>query len=295
MVVGVGAHGVDAVHRLPRGVGRTRRILVAARRLDVGADVAREQPVTAAAEDRHQVPRLAARRLFTAEVVREPVVERRGQFRFGAHELVVDRDRVGNEARATARPRVQAEQADEVGTVGVEREGDRADLVAPTVRIVERAALVGDVTEQMALRVLRPRTPEVHADAPVDRRRALLAVVVGRQAADEHDPAAVDQLVLNARELGTEGREREVVACDVEHVVAVCLGVLQRMVELGEMRIGELEDVVRVDVVASPLTLHLEWTQLRSVDRRHRAAPPGAGWAPRRRRPGSGPVASPFS
>ena len=48
----------------------------------------------------------------------------------GADQLVVDRDRIGDEARAAARTGVEAEQPDEVGAVGVEREREAADLVA---------------------------------------------------------------------------------------------------------------------------------------------------------------------
>ena len=142
---------------------------------------------------------LAARGLLAAEVVRHRFVQLGRELGRVAHELVVDRDRVGDEARTAARARVEAEEADEIGAVGVEREREAADLVAARRRVADVAALVGDVAEQVTLGVLRPRRAEVRADAPVDLRRALLVVPVDGHAADEHHALAVDQLVRELR------------------------------------------------------------------------------------------------
>ena len=93
----------------------------------------------------------------------------------GAHELVVDADRVGHQAGPAAGAGVEAEQADEVGAVGVEREGHAADLVAAAGGVGAGLALVGDVAEQVALVVLRPRAAEVAAHPPVHGRGAVAA------------------------------------------------------------------------------------------------------------------------
>ena len=94
--------------------------------------------------------------LLAAEVVGELVVERGGQLGRVGDELVVDRDGVGDEARTAGSAGVEAEQADEVGAVAVEREGDAADLVASAAGVLGCPALVGHVAEQVALVVLRP-------------------------------------------------------------------------------------------------------------------------------------------
>ena len=119
-------------------------------------------------------------------------------------------------------------------------------------------ALIGDVAEEMALRVLRPRTSQVRSDTPVDRRRPFLAVALDGHAANEHDTPTVDELARDAFELGAECREREVVTRDVEHVVTCRLGVHERGVELLEMRIGELEHVGVAELVAAPFARGLE-------------------------------------
>ena len=68
--------------------------------------------------------------LLAAQVVRERRVELGRELGLGARQLVVNRQRVGDQARAAARARVEAEETDEIGAVGVEREPDAADLVA---------------------------------------------------------------------------------------------------------------------------------------------------------------------
>ena len=58
-------------------------------------------------------------------------------------------------------------------------------------------------------------------------------------------------------ELGAERREREQLARDVEHVVGLRLGVVERGVELGDVRVGELEDVAVAEIGAAPLAVRL--------------------------------------
>ena len=60
-------------------VGEPGRLGVALRRPDVRRDAAHEEPVLPLGEHRHEVVRLAVRRLLAAEVVRERVVQRGGQ------------------------------------------------------------------------------------------------------------------------------------------------------------------------------------------------------------------------
>ncbi len=235
-------------------------------------------------------------RLLAAEVVGHRLVERGDEVGIRAHELVVDRHRVGDEARTTARTRVEAEQAHEVGAVGVERERVAADLVAAGRGIADVATVVGDVAEQVALGVLRPGRAEMGADAPVDLRRAFLVVAVDGNATDEDDATTVDEHARETRQLGAERREREVVAGDVEHVLGDRLGVHERGVELGDVRVREPVHVAVGEVVAPPLAVGFERFERGHVDGRHRDPPfDGAACGPRTSRPGSASVASPCS
>ena len=173
-----------------------------------------------------------------------------------------------------------------------------ADLVAAGRGVVDVAALVGDVAEQVALGVLRPRRAEVRADAPVDRRRAFLAVAVDRHAADEHDAAPVDELVRRAgraRRRASGSGKRSRVMSSTSSVTR--LGVHERGVELGDVRVGELEHVAVAEVVAPPLAVGLERFERRHVDRGHRDRSCGGCGLRRRGRGGRAarPVASPCS
>ena len=261
-------------------------VSVASRGEDVGPDVAHEQAAAALGEQRHQVPGPAPRLLLAPEVVGELVVERGGQLRLGAHELVVDGDRVRHQAGPAARAGVQAEEPDEVGAVRVVREGDAADLVAAAGGVVAGLALIGDVAEQVALVVLRPGSTEVPPHAPVDGRGPIGTQLVDGHAPDERDAAALDEVASHLRQAGPEGGEREELGGDVEGVLGVGLGVLERRLQLGPVGVGQLPDVGVTDVVAAPGAALLE-----DRGRRHRA---GAAVAPRSSRPGRASVGSPF-
>ncbi len=183
---------------------------MALRRLDERADVPDEQPVAVAGERRHEVERRRALPLLAPEVVGERLVQRRREVRRRAHEFVVRVQGVGDEALAAAHPVVDAQQPDEVGTVAVEPERVPADLVAPRRRIVGCLALVGDVAEQVALGVLRPRLAEVPADAPVDPRGVLRPETVDVERADAPEAAAVHELLGEVVQQRCERGQREV-------------------------------------------------------------------------------------
>jgi autonomous glycyl radical cofactor GrcA len=65
----------------------------------------------------------------------------------------------------------------------------RVGLVAAHVDVAVAPAVVVDMAEQIALRILRHRDAEVGADAPEDQPDLLVAVVGGVQAA-QHDEAS---------------------------------------------------------------------------------------------------------
>ena len=100
---------------------------------------------------------MAAFGLLTAEVVRVPLVEGGGEVGSFAHEAVVDEHPVGDGREPAGDSVLEAHQADEVGAVAMEGQGDAAELVAAGGRVVGRLGLVGDVAEHVAVLVLRPR------------------------------------------------------------------------------------------------------------------------------------------
>jgi hypothetical protein len=249
--------------------------------------------------------------LLATQVVGEGSVQLGGQLGVGADEVVVDADHVRHQAGAAAGAGVEAEQPDQVGAVGVERERHAADLVAPRRAVGVGAPLVGDVAEEVTLGVLRPRIAEVGPDPPVDGGGPHLAVALDRDAANEDHAPAVDQVLVHAGELGAERGEREVLPRDVEHVVGARLGLGQGGVELGEVLVGQVEDIAIAQVVVAPLAVLLQRPQGGGVDGRRRfgrghRVPPGvatvgavtvdgACCGPRTRRPGRASVGRPAS
>ena len=79
-------------------------------------------------------------------------------------------------------------------------------------------------------------------------------------AAEAHEAAAVDQLVLDGGEAGAEDGQREVVLAELQDVVGTGEGVAQRGVELGQLGRGEVlgPGVLVRDVGGGPLALWLE-------------------------------------
>ena len=190
----------DGAQRLALQVGQPRRLGVALRRPDVRRDAADEQPAVPLGEHRDHVVRLATLGLLAAEVVRELVVERGGEVGPLGDELVVDAHRVGDRGEAAADARSR-------GTSDRRGRSRRSGTAAPTPPsslpraggVVGCLVLVGDVAEHVAVLVLRPRQTEVGADAPVEDLHLRLRVGAAVDAAQAHEAAAVDELVLDAR------------------------------------------------------------------------------------------------
>jgi hypothetical protein len=75
---------------------------------------------------------------------------------------------------------LDAQKADEIRSIRVIWKLDAADLVAAGGVVRRGFALVRDVTEEVSALVLRPRPPEVHADAPIEERGVLSVVAITR-------------------------------------------------------------------------------------------------------------------
>ena len=115
-------------------------------------------------------------------------------------------------------------------------------------------------------------------------------------------PSPFTRSSVRHAQLGAEHQQGEVVARDVEDVGGARLGLGQGRVELGDVLVGELEDVAVADGVATPLARLLERHQRRRVDRQvvvggghgclRRARARGAGRGAASDRHGSGSAGS---
>ena len=230
--VGVVGQRGDPGDGLAGGGAQPRRVGVALRGENVLGDEADEEPAGVLGEARDAVERRRALGLLASRVVGQWFVECGGQFGRLAHELVVDRHRVGDARQSTSPCRAQAEQAHQVGTVGVVVECDAAELVAADGGVVDRLALVGDVAQDVAVFVLRPGLAEMQPDAPVEQGEVVVAVALGVEGGDAGEAAAVEEDVDDAIELGRQLAQREVVPPELQGVGALGFGRQQRRIEL---------------------------------------------------------------
>ena len=78
------------------------------------------------------------------------------------------------------------------------------------------------------------------ADPPVEELHLGLRVRRAVDASQAHEAPSVDELVFDARQSMPEGREREVVATEVEDVVGLGQRVPKRRIQLGLLRVIEV-------------------------------------------------------
>jgi len=171
---------------------------------------------------------------------------------------VVDRDRADDLADAAGPRLAHAQQADDVRAIGVEaKRPARARLVAGghrragflldpgLVHGAVRSQLVAHLADQLTVRVLVACGAQVRADAPVELAQLVLGVARDGQAAQEHQPAAMLELVGDRGQLGAESGQRKILARDVGPGQAARLDRRQRGVELGDGGGRDRSDPVR--------------------------------------------------
>ena len=111
--------GLEELHRLDLQRCESRHLRVTLRVADVPADVERAgRPVRIAVDGKCE-ERIVAVRLFVVSVPVERLVQHLDQIRSAAEHLVVDGGRARDPALTSGHCSLQAQQADEVGTVGV--------------------------------------------------------------------------------------------------------------------------------------------------------------------------------
>ncbi len=114
------AQRVEQVQRFDLQLARGRRIGEALRRIDVLALVDRRQPAVEPAEHRDLEIRLRTRRHFAASVGGQRLEQLGCQVGAPRAQLVVQRGRRDQRRQPAAPRRLQAQQADDVGRIGVE-------------------------------------------------------------------------------------------------------------------------------------------------------------------------------
>src|ERR1700739_4623082 len=85
-------------------------------------------------------------------------------------------------------------------------------LVASHVHTTMASAVIVDMAEQIAARILRYRNSEISTDRPEDQPDLVIAVVGRVQAAQHDEAAAVANFLEMLRELWAECRQREIAA-----------------------------------------------------------------------------------
>jgi hypothetical protein len=113
-------------------------------------------------------------------------------------------------------------------------------LVDARRRIVDAAAEVLHVTEDMTLAVLRHRLAEIRADAEEGRRRLFHRIALDRKAAQDDEAAPAQQdIVADARKALAELRQREVLSVDRDMIDAPVDDLADSGVDLGDLLAGQ--------------------------------------------------------
>src|SRR5215471_5305847 len=114
-------------------------------------------------------------------------------------------------------------------------------LIDASGRIVDAAAEVLHVTEDMTLAVLRHRLAKIGTDAEEGRRRLFHRIALDRKTAEDDEAAAAQQdIVADARETLAELRQREVPALDRDVIDAPIDDRADGGVDLDDLVAGEL-------------------------------------------------------
>src|SRR5262249_45338711 len=85
-----------------------------------------------------------------------------------------------------------------------------ASLVNPHVRVAAGQALIADVAQQVPARVLWPEIAKMEADAEERQGRTLRTPLTDRQAAQQSEPAPIENLPKDSAQSRGQRREREI-------------------------------------------------------------------------------------
>ena len=179
----------------------------------------------------------------------------------GTCHFVPQRGRTGDRRQPAGFGSAQAQQCHQVGGVGVVIQAC-AGLVAAYLGVGIVEPEVGHVAQHMALAVLRHRFAEIQAEAPVSDCRLALRIALDRDAAQQHEAAAVQGFAAHPLQQGFERGHRKILAFDVDDVVDR-LGLAYRGIDFGDFARRELVHPVAAFVLvgAKPGLLVVEVRQ----------------------------------
>ena len=146
---------------------------------------------------------------FVARVEHERLEQPRRQVGSSAQQLVVDAHRRGDAAQAARFRLLEAQQADHVRRVAMERDVLRRQVLAHVPVALVRAS-VPHMAEQVAFAVLRARQAEVLSEAPEEDRGLLDGPRVDRDTGHDLQPAPVGHFVPPRRDARCQRRQREI-------------------------------------------------------------------------------------
>ncbi len=224
-------------------------------RLHERARVLRGELALAHGEDRHRVAGGLAAHLLALPAAVVVGAEQRVQVGPAGQDLVADRRHADDPAGAAPPGPAHAEQAHHVTAVGVPAQrpagaglGARGRALPLWHRGLHHLAvepqLVPHLADQLAVRVLVHRDPEVAAEAPPDGAELLVGVALHRQAAQEHQAATRLQLVVDLGQRGREPREGEILRAHVAPREPAALHRPDGGVDLVDLDRGEGADPV---------------------------------------------------
>ena len=214
--------------------------------LDRVADEAAGDEAARPAEHRDR-PRRHAVRVVGGLALRivEATIQDRQQVGPRPQDLVVHRHGADDGGQpALLRPAL-AEQPDQVAAIGVEIQ-PCLGLVAARIGRAIGAALVEDMPQHLAMRVLRHRGAEMRAQPPEDRLPLGLVEAVGRQAAHHEEAAAAARLLQPVGQARGKHGQREIGAGDGDGGDAAGLHGVQGAGQILDLGRGQGADPGRI-------------------------------------------------
>ena len=159
------------------------------------------------------------------------------QIRAQAQELVVDRNRTDDSTLTAALGLAKTEEPHHVCSVAVEVDVHASAVVAHLVRTLARVA---NVSKQVGIGVLGAWNAEVLPEAPEEKLRLGLRPAIDGHARNDLEAAAGLDLSSPSVDFPRETRQWKILFAEVSHWLAGSLGRRDRMIELDEVRLGEL-------------------------------------------------------
>ena len=207
-------------------------------------------------EDGHGEGLVLASRFLALPAPPVVLVERGVEIGPPREDRVAHARRADDPAQAARAGLAHAEQADHVAAVGMEAQGPaRARLRARgaaelgvhghLLHLAVEPVLVPHLADQLPLHVLVAGRSEMRAETPVEALELTLRVAIDGNTPQEDEPAALLELMEDARQVPRKGGEREVAPAEVWPGEAALLQSVDGGVQLGDGAGRERTDPLR--------------------------------------------------